>query len=603
MELDFQRILVRCGVDRERSAADRPSDMIKPKRRIVTGILSGALSLTVFAQEPAAPAEPAKPVEATVDPFKAPDNVGAAPADAEKTKSGLASLVLKKGTGTGHPTATDKVKVHYTGWKASDGEMFDSSLRRGQPAEFALNQVIKGWTEGVQLMVVGEKRRFWIPSALAYGDEGRVAGNLTFDVELLDIVKAAEPPKAPKNLTAPVDAKSTESGLKYKILKEGEGDSTPGAEDLVDVQFSAWKADGELISSSSGQPRPAQFKLNELSIRGWAEGLQLMKKGEKRRLWIPAALAFGSPPPQGAPEGDIVIDAELVEFRSIPKPPPAPKDPSAPEDVAAAPEGSPKTESGISFKVLKAGEGDKSPSDGDLLKVNFSGWEANGAAVASNKTMGGPMGLTLEKSPVEGWVEIFKSMKKGESRRVWIPENLTKPAGTGRGALTFDLELVDFKPEPTAPEAPADVAAPPADAIKTASGLAYKVLKKGTGTRKPVATDAVKVHYAGWTTDGKLFDSSIQRDEMAEFSLNGVIKGWTEGLQLMVEGEKTRLWIPVELAYMNQPGRPAGLLVFDIELFEIVTPEPPKKIEAVTPPIQVEFPKPKKKKAEEKKGE
>jgi FKBP-type peptidyl-prolyl cis-trans isomerase len=113
----------------------------------------------------------------------------------------------------------------------------------------------------------------------------------------------------------------------------------------------------------------------------------------------------------------------------------------------------------------------------------------------------------------------------------------------------------------------------------------------------------VKVHYAGWTTDGKLFDSSIQRDEMAEFSLNGVIKGWTEGLQLMVEGEKTRLWIPVELAYMNQPGRPAGLLVFDIELFEIVTPEPPKKIEAVTPPIQVEFPKPKKKKAEEKKGE
>lgn len=590
--------------------------MINPKRRFVTGLLSGALGLTAVAQEPAAPAEPAKPAEPAAptkpaepakpadDPFKAPDNVGAPPADALKTDSGLASIVLKKGTGTEKPAAVDTVSVHYTGWTASDGEMFDSSYRRGQPAQFPLNGVIKGWTEGLQLMVKGEKRRFWIPSELAYNNQpGRPAGMLTFDVELLDITKAPEPPKAPKNLTAPADAKSTDSGLKYKILKEGEGDATPGDEDLADVNFSAWKADGELISTSVGQQRPAQFKLDELSIKGWAEGMKLMKKGEKRRLWIPAALAFGEEPPQGAPEGDLIVDVELLSFRSIPKPPPPPKDPSAPEDVAAAPEGSTKTESGISFKVLKAGEGDKLPADGDLLKLNFSGWDANGAAIASNKTMGGPMSLTLDKSPIEGWVEILKSMKAGESRRVWIPESLTKPAGTGRGALTFDLELISFKPEPKAPDTPADVAAPPADATKTKSGLAYKVLKKGTGTRKPIATDTVKVHYAGWTTDGKIFDNSIQRDEMAEFPLNGVIKGWTEGVQLMVEGEKTRFWIPVELAYMNQPGRPAGMLVFDIELFDIVTPEPPKKIEAVTPPIQVDPPKPKEEKAEEKKGE
>ena len=289
---DFLRILVRCGVDTTLLGYDRPSDMTKPKRRFVSGLLSGALGLTAVAQEPAAPAKPAEPAKPAVDLFKAPDNVGAAPADAEKTASGLASIVLQKGTGTEKPSATDTVKVHYTGWTASDGKMFDSSLQRGQPAEFPLNQVIKGWTEGLQLMVKGEKRRFWIPSELAYGDEGRVAGNLTFDVELLDVVKAPEPPKAPANLTAPADARATESGLKYKILTEGAGDTTPGPEDLVDVQFSAWKANGELISTSVGQPRPAQFKLDELSIKGWAEGLQLMKKGEKRRLWIPAALAF-----------------------------------------------------------------------------------------------------------------------------------------------------------------------------------------------------------------------------------------------------------------------------------------------------------------------
>ena len=254
--------------------------MINRKRRLISGILSGALSLTGIAQEPAAPAG---------DQFKAPANVAAAPAEAAKTQSGLASLVLKKGAGTEKPSATDTVKVHYTGWQASDGTMFDSSLQRGQPAEFALNGVIKGWTEGLKLMVVGEKRRFWIPSDLAYGDQGRVAGNLTFDVELLEIVK---PPAAPKELVAPADALVTESGLKSKILKVGEGDLTPGPEDVVTTQFTGWKADGEFLTTSTRNPQPAQFKLNELNIKGWTEGLRLMKKGEKRRFWIPASLAF-----------------------------------------------------------------------------------------------------------------------------------------------------------------------------------------------------------------------------------------------------------------------------------------------------------------------
>ena len=122
-------------------------------------------------------------------PIAAPADVAAAPADAESTASGLASRVIEAGTGTEHPAATDRVVVHYTGW-TTDGRMFDSSVVRGQPALFPLNGVIRGWTEGVQLMVVGEKRRFWIPANLAYGDNpggGRPGGLLVFDVELLDI--------------------------------------------------------------------------------------------------------------------------------------------------------------------------------------------------------------------------------------------------------------------------------------------------------------------------------------------------------------------------------------------------------------------------------
>jgi len=100
-------------------------------------------------------------------------------------------------------------------------------------------------------------------------------------------------------------------------------------------------------------------------------------------------------------------------------------------------------------------------------------------------------------------------------------------------------------------------------------GLATKVLTKGTGTIHPTPTNSVTVNYAGWTTDGKMFDSSYTRGEPATFSVNGVIPGWTEALQLMVEGEKRRIWIPEQLAYKGKPGAPAGMLVFEVELLKI----------------------------------
>jgi FKBP-type peptidyl-prolyl cis-trans isomerase len=115
---------------------------------------------------------------------------------------------------------------------------------------------------------------------------------------------------------------------------------------------------------------------------------------------------------------------------------------------------------------------------------------------------------------------------------------------------------------------PADVAAPPADAAKTSSGLASKVITAGTGKSHPRKTDRVTVQYTGWTTDGKMFDSSVSRGEPATFPLDGVIAGWTEGVQLMVTGETRRFWIPEQLAYKGQRD-PKGMLVFDVELIKI----------------------------------
>ena len=118
-----------------------------------------------------------------------------------------------------------------------------------------------------------------------------------------------------------------------------------------------------------------------------------------------------------------------------------------------------------------------------------------------------------------------------------------------------------------------------AGVMTTASGLQYEVIKEGSG-EKPVAESMVKVHYHGTTIDGEVFDSSVDGGEPAQFPLNGVIKGWTEGLQLMTVGSKYKFFIPSELAYGPRGAGakigPNTTLIFEVELLEIVKQEPAK---------------------------
>lgn len=186
------------------------------------------------------------------------------------------------------------------------------------------------------------------------------------------------------------------------------------------------------------------------------------------------------------------------------------------------------------------------------------------------------------KAPAKADAPAKSAAKAPEAAKTAPAEKAAKPAPAAAAkAAEAAAKAALAKPSPaTGLPAPADVAAPPADAQKTASGLASKVLKAGTGKVNPKATDEVKVHYTGWTTDGKMFDSSVLRGQPATFRLNQVIKGWTEGVALMVPGEKRRFWIPGNLAYGDtpqRPGAPAGTLVFDVELLEIVPPQSPEE--------------------------
>jgi peptidylprolyl isomerase len=240
-----------------------------------------------------------------------------------------------------------------------------------------------------------------------------------------------------------------------------------------------------------------------------------------------------------------------------------------PDDLNNPPADAEKSASGLISKVLKPGSGTEHPLATDVVTVEYTGWSSDGTLQDSTASRAKPSMFPLNRTALKGWQECVTQMVVGEKRRCWMPEPLAYNGQSGRpkGQMVFDIELLDMHGNPTIP--PTDLKAPPADAKRTSTGLAYKVLRPGTGTRHPAARDKVVVHYTGWTTNGKAFDSSLAHGEAVTLGLEEVVKGFAEGLQLMVEGERTRFWIPQELAYKGEPGSPRGMLIFDIELVRI----------------------------------
>lgn len=247
---------------------------------------------------------------------------------------------------------------------------------------------------------------------------------------------------------------------------------------------------------------------------------------------------------------------------------PAGGDFSAPPDLLEPPAGAEKSPSGLVSRQLAPGTSQERPSGTDVVTVHYTGWARDGKMFDSSYTRGTPSTFPLDRV-MAGWRECVTLMAIGERRRCWVPQDLAYRGQAGRpaGTVVFDIELLDTRQNPTVP--PPDVKGPPEDARRTASGLAYKVLRPGTGTRRATQFSRVTVHYTGWTTDGKMFDSSVARNQPATLQLDSVIRGWTEGVQLMVEGERTRFWVPESLAYKGEAGAPRGMLVFDIELIRI----------------------------------
>jgi FKBP-type peptidyl-prolyl cis-trans isomerase len=254
---------------------------------------------------------------------------------------------------------------------------------------------------------------------------------------LAPLVHAAEPGALPPPAdvaAAPDDALRTTTGLRYKVLREGPEGPHPVATSRVTVHYTGWTTDGQMFDSSVARGQPAQFPLNAV-IRGWTEGVQLMKRGDLVRMWIPEELAYQGQP--GAPAGLLVFDVELVDFVT---PPPTPI------DVSRVPPVAQRSESGLAWRVLKAGTGTVTPTPVSIVVVQWSAWKQSGELIDSTLLRGGPEVLPMDSLP-EGWSEALLQMVVGEKRRLWVPSKMAGVSrGFGAGAMiVFEIELVELR--------------------------------------------------------------------------------------------------------------------------------------------------------------
>ena len=364
----------------------------------------------------------------------------------------------------------------------------------------------------------------------------------------------------PMDLSSPpADALSSPSGMAYKILDPATGRAQPGINDIVEVNYTGWRSNNKMFYTSTRRGSPQPMALSQVSV-GWQEALLDMSEGERRLYWMSAKLASRGGV-TGAPK-TLIFEIEVVNIRPAPPPPP---------NLKAPPKGAKRERSGLAHKALAPGTGRYRPHNWDQVMLHYVIWDTAGRIIESTYIRNRPRPMQLFRE-AKWWSESVQKMVEGERRRVWVPERLrnAKEIKKAPGAVVADLELITVKKLTRPPPVPRDVARAPRSARKTSKGVRYRILRRGKGKVHPTEASTVEVHYTGWTTDGKMFDSSIIRGQPAQFPLRGVIPGWTDVVQVMVVGQKIRTWIPEELAYKGKPNRPAGVLVFEIELLQIV---------------------------------
>ena len=339
-------------------------------KKIIT-ILLALSTITLSAQDKPNTAPAAKPGVKV----KKPKTV--------KTASGLEYTITTTGSGK-KPMNGDKVIVHYTG-KLTNDTVFDSSVKRGKPFDFKLGagNVIKGWDEAFLLLQVGDKATIKFGPELGYGANatGAIPANSTliFDIELIDVVEGLRPYDVKGK-----DTLKTKNGVQYIIVKANKTGEQAVVGTVADFHYVGYFRDGKTFDNSFDRNQPLSIKMGQGQLMpGLDEGVSMLRKGEKARLIIPAALALGEKgyPPLIPPNTDLVMDIEMLNVKVIVSP--------ALYDIKGLEEK--VTATGLKYyEVKKAGSAIKAAA-GKSVKVHYSGYLTDGKMFDSSVERGEPI--------------------------------------------------------------------------------------------------------------------------------------------------------------------------------------------------------------------
>lgn len=379
--------------------------------------------------------------------------------DYELRADGLKIHDMVVGTGDS-PTAGQIVKVHYSGWLADGGRMFDSSVAKGgDPIQFVIGKpgVIPGWQKGIEDMKVGGKRQLVIPPELAYGKGGRRPvippnSTLIFDVELVglgDIRVAPEPPDV--DFDADSRTVTLDEGVQAIDLVVGDGaEAVPRA--ITNAEISVWNPKGEQFYSSRDQPKPMHFMVDGMGaegppLKGLNIGLKGMKEGGVRLLRLPPETAFGPRPQPPVIEANSVVLAriDLVDIEEVR---------TIPTKIVRFDRGAmTTTDSGLMYTDVVVGDGAQ-PSKGDLVSAEYSGWLEDGTLFDSSYKRASSLDFPLGVGRViPAWDEAIAGMKVGGTRIIVAPpeiaygdrgQNKIPPNAT----LIFEIKLIAAKSSP-----------------------------------------------------------------------------------------------------------------------------------------------------------
>jgi FKBP-type peptidyl-prolyl cis-trans isomerase FkpA len=381
-----------------------------------------------------------------------------------------------------------------------------------------------------------------------------------------------------------INAQKTASGLWYTI--EAAGDTAkPDNKCTVTAHYNGTLLDSTKFDNSYDRGEPLTFGLGQVIV-GWQEAIQLLGKGGKGTFYIPSGLAYGE---QGAgevitPNTVLKFDIELLDFEKIltPKERTEKEQTTIKQYLAENNLEATQLPSGIWFVMTQAGSGAK-PSPKATVTAHYEGRLLNGDKFDASYDRGQPFTTTLDRV-IAGWREAIPTLQKGGKGTFFIPSALAygeRGAGTipANSILVFDIELLDFE-EPLSADGQTKkdqalitkyLADNNIKAEKTASGLWYVITTKGNG-ESPTVASTVKTHYKGTLLDGKVFDSSYDRNQPLEFPLGQVIAGWQEAIPMLSKGGKGTFFIPSALGYGTRGAGgvipPNAVLIFEVELLD-----------------------------------